>query len=1090
MQNIFTLTKNTLPRGAYLLVILLFTVTGTAETYTGDVWRDATLYRDDWGTPHIFAQNPFSLGFSFGYAQAEDHAEVMLLAYRMVNGRLSEVFGESYVESDIFSLKMGHIRVAEESYPHLDAFTQAICEGFSTGVNAWLVEHHNTLPAWADGMKPTDILGLWHAFLMSMAPMDLPDLYRRSPAMESANAWAVSAERSAEGKAALVINPHQRHDGFFQWYEAHLVLGEINIYGATIKGLPVIVQGCNDRLGWALSPNQADFADIFREEFEPQQAARNPKSIQSPQEATNMEHAMLLHYMSQSQPYRVRVGGGLETRYVPAFIGARGPMFEHSQLGLHSWYIGGYRDFGGLRQLFEMGAARNLDQFCDALSMHQIPCFHILYADQSGNIFYLFNTKSGTRVTRSVTHEQSEDGSVDYRWDQPQSYKLAAMSWKNVIPINALPYLLNPPSGFIQACANPPWTATAPPVLNPQAWPPWLAQESDSYRAKRVRQLLQQGQRSYRDHQSMLFDCATPTAFALLPALFEVVTLRSDLTQAMLPDFWTGLELLKNWNYICETSSTGMSLFHQWWYHCTSRAAKVFPSTAWFIEETLNGSAAAQEILLFSLEDAVRAMRNQYGTLEQAWGDIHRIRRGQREEPIAGAIAGDAIFTASDHENLRGKWIANYGYGFAMVVQFGDVPEAVSLLPFGSSDVPMSLHYDDQLDLMLSRRFKHAHILQEDSIRNAAFGTGKNILLLPRGVTGALTLSGAAVMHGRVQTDITTPHPVPIEYAPFSFYMEIDRKPLDVPVNLLGSIHIAPDLCDSSNFEKLKVYSYESGLDWQPVPNQRLDRTQQNIYFQENAIAEWYVVLGPAEAAQGAEASLPTPQSQNYPAESLGLDGLLNMHNNVHVGTERKAIFEFKRHDPETENQETPTERLTPRTPSKGIFKFETKTDSSDEPAKSTTNALSGIPGFHFGPQAKSEQQGTSPSDEAFAPPDTIHVTTEKADKIPTPTDTSPLSETSPTIRESETRPPAHETEAAPTAEASADETIQTPKKEKDSAQQKPKKTQSRSEPLPPLPDVIPKDQNFVFGPSQKTEEKAEPEDGKVRTFKMELLDK
>lgn len=1056
----------------------------SSVAYSGDVWRDATVYRDEWGVPHIFANNPFALGFAFGYSQAEDHAEQMLLAYRMANGQLAEIFGEQYAESDAFSLKMGHAQLAEEAFPYLDTVTQSLCEGFSMGVNSWLVDNTARVPAWADGMKPADILALWHAFLMSMAPMDLPDIYRRAPAMESANAWATSPDHSGSGKATLVINPHQRHDGFFQWYEAHLVLGGVNIYGATLRGLPVILQGHNDILGWALSPNHSDFADVFQEEYE--EAPSNPKSPRSPSDQNQEQHAVLLHYMSHSVPYRVRVGEGMETRYVPAFIGVRGPMFEHPTLGLHSWCIGGYRDFGGLGQLLEMAAARNLDQFCAALSLQQIPCFHIIYADAAGNIFYLFNTKTGTRIAPAQNQENAQEPPEIYRWDQPLSYKLASMAWDNVIAPDALPYIFNPPSGFIQACGNPPWTATTPPLLDPDAWPPWLLQDTDTYRAKRVRQLLQQGKRSFRDHQSMLFDVVTPAAFDLLPIMLQSAEQRKDLTQSMHPDFWLGIDVLKKWNYLAETTSPGMTFFHLWWTCCASRAGKHYASQQMFIADTLRGVPETQEILLRSVEDAARAMRNDYDTLEQPWGRVHTVRRGSREEPIAGASSGEPVFVASDYDYDHGKWVATYGYGFAMVVQFGETPESVSLMPFGESNVPGSPHFDDQLNLMLARQFKHVRFLQDDILRNAEWGTGKTITLLPHGVLGAITLNSANIMHARMRTEIEAPYPVPPGTVPFSLYMQADRKPLGIPVYIDGTIHIPKDLCDDETFSKLALFRYEPGLDWQSVPTQQQDLTSRNLYMRDNAVAEWYVVLGPAEYAEAAEGLTRDEQSLEAHDGMTGLSGLLNAHNDRYERPAQERLFEFQRHDIATDASSDKETTLKPEVPPKGIFKLEKLAPDEKETEKHNASPLTAIPGFHFGPDSKENEALPSTDGGRVFRMERENSSNEKAETIPQDTITTPPAENEST--QSEQKVPNQSISNEITgAEATSSDNIPT------APQQSPAdshtSSKNNSQPSTPLPDTIPQDPSFIFGPTKNGTASNPTTDNKSKIFKMEILD-
>lgn len=1071
-----------------LVVSSLFHVGANADK--GDVWRDATLYRDEWGVPHVYADNPFAMGFVFGYAQAEDHAEHMLLAYRMANGRLAAVLGETYADSDAFSLKMGHASLAEKAYPYLDPVTQSLCEGFSMGVNAWLMDHADSVPAWADGMKPSDILALWHAFLMSMAPLDLPDIYRRPPAMISSNAWAISRERSSEGKTALVINPHQRHDGYFQWYEAHLTLGDMNVYGATVRGLPVILQGHNEFLGWALTPNQSDFADIFREEHEPPD--RNPKVVKSSADDAVKQQALLLYYMAHSLPYHVRVADGLETRHVPAYIGDRGPMFEHASLGLHSWYIGGYQDFGGLRQLLEMGASRTLDQFSAALSMQQIPCFHVVYADAQGNIFYLYNTKSGVRIDPSAANSTSNLTAPEYRWDQPQSYGLAAVAWSQVLPVSGLPYLLNPPSGYVQACGNPPWTATFPAVLDPAYWPPWLVSDRDTYRSRRVRQLLQQGKRSFRDHQSILFDVVAPEAFHLVPALLKFVETRGELAQAMHPDFWKGVEVLRKWNYVAETTSTGMTFFHLWMSFCRTRAAKDYASIDDCVQVALQGRPEAQELMLKAVEDAARTLQNEYGTIEKNWGEVHSIRRGPREEPIAGASSGDPVFVASDYEFDRGKWVSTYGYGFAMVVQFGDVPESVSLLPFGASQRTDSAHFDDQLDLMLARQFKHVRFMRDDILRNAERGMGKNITLLPRGVTGAVTLNSATIIHARLTSATECPRPLPAGLSPFSLYIQAERKPAGTPVVVEASIYVPPELCVDEFLAQLLLYRYEPGLGWQPAAVQNADPGTRVLYMRDDAMAEWYVVLGPGEAVQTAPSS-ETPAMPDSGQEALlGLDALLNAHDAKPTVSGRGRLFHMDRLDGQSTPDSPERELLKPEDPSKGIFKLERLDQTGEEKEPVGPSPLTGIPGFHFGPGSKPSGREGEPGQERI-----FKMEREEPDKKPEATP-EPIPEAA--AAQVNVEPAARELTPPATVEPVAPENAPTPMAPEVAVPGPPTVMPTPppmpEEPVapvpkerPPLPDGIPQDPGFVFGPSDDKSPESQPGTSGKRVFNIERLD-
>ena len=58
----------------------------------GAAAEEATLYRDEFGIPHVYAPTLESAAFAVGYAQAEDRLEELLKNYRRANGTMAEVF--------------------------------------------------------------------------------------------------------------------------------------------------------------------------------------------------------------------------------------------------------------------------------------------------------------------------------------------------------------------------------------------------------------------------------------------------------------------------------------------------------------------------------------------------------------------------------------------------------------------------------------------------------------------------------------------------------------------------------------------------------------------------------------------------------------------------------------------------------------------------------------------------------------------------------------------------------------------------------------------------------------------------------------
>ncbi|GAB4477674.1 MAG: penicillin acylase family protein [Anaerolineae bacterium] len=95
------------------------------------------IYRDEYGVPHIYAETAEDLFFAQGYVQAQDRYFQMEFGRRVGAGRLSELFGEGLLESDIFLRTVGYHRVAEQEWAQADADFRQALEAFSAGVNAY-----------------------------------------------------------------------------------------------------------------------------------------------------------------------------------------------------------------------------------------------------------------------------------------------------------------------------------------------------------------------------------------------------------------------------------------------------------------------------------------------------------------------------------------------------------------------------------------------------------------------------------------------------------------------------------------------------------------------------------------------------------------------------------------------------------------------------------------------------------------------------------------------------------------------------------------------------------------------------------------
>jgi penicillin amidase len=99
------------------------------------------IYRDDYGVPHIYAATQHDLFFAQGYVHAQDRFWQMDFWRHIGSGRLSEMFGDTQVETDIFLRTLGWARVVEQELEILDPTSIEILEAYAEGVNAYLADH-------------------------------------------------------------------------------------------------------------------------------------------------------------------------------------------------------------------------------------------------------------------------------------------------------------------------------------------------------------------------------------------------------------------------------------------------------------------------------------------------------------------------------------------------------------------------------------------------------------------------------------------------------------------------------------------------------------------------------------------------------------------------------------------------------------------------------------------------------------------------------------------------------------------------------------------------------------------------------------
>jgi penicillin amidase len=100
--------------------------------------RGAEVVRDREGVPHVLASTLDDLHTALGFTHAQDRLWQMELLRRTAAGRLSEIFGEPTLGTDIFLRTLDLYGHAERSVSALPADARGALEAYARGVNAFI----------------------------------------------------------------------------------------------------------------------------------------------------------------------------------------------------------------------------------------------------------------------------------------------------------------------------------------------------------------------------------------------------------------------------------------------------------------------------------------------------------------------------------------------------------------------------------------------------------------------------------------------------------------------------------------------------------------------------------------------------------------------------------------------------------------------------------------------------------------------------------------------------------------------------------------------------------------------------------------
>jgi penicillin amidase len=243
------------------------------------------------------------------------------------------------------------------------------------------------------------------------------------PFRPGSNNWVVSGQHTVSGKPLLSNDMHLDHQMPNLWFEAHLKSGNFEVAGVTLPGMPFVIVGHNQRIGWGFTNVGPTVEDVYIEEINGQGQYKTPAGWRDPQHRQEVIHV-------KGQPdvtldVVITRHGPIITDLVPG---------ETRKLALR-WTL-----YDGVTlPFFDVNSAQNWDEFRKAFSIFVAPGQNVMYADVDGDIGY--------QATGKIPIRAAGDGSM------PVSGSDDAHEWKGYIPFDEMPRVYDPESGVL-ASAN------------------------------------------------------------------------------------------------------------------------------------------------------------------------------------------------------------------------------------------------------------------------------------------------------------------------------------------------------------------------------------------------------------------------------------------------------------------------------------------------------------------------------------------------------------------------------------------------------------------------------------------------------------
>lgn len=647
--------------------------------------QHAEILWDSYGVPHIYAANRRELAHAFGWAQMQNHGDLLLRLYAQARGRASELLGPDYLPEDRWTWTVDIPGLAARDYELQRHDMRAHIDAFVAGINDFARAHPDLIGDSVRAVLPVtgvDVLANQQRLALARFLTSRGQVQAETRSWQrGSNAWAIAPSHSASGHTLLLANPHLPWSDIFTWIEAQYSMPGVNVYGGALVGSPVLQIAFNDNLGWTHTVNTQDTEDLYELTLSGNgyryDGAVRPFAervhVFRVRDSTGVLHDDTLRIRSSVQGPIVatKPGKAIALRVVG--------MTPATPYGFEQWW--------------DMGRAHDLAEFQRAIRPNQISGQNIIYGDRDGHVMAFYGGNSPVR----------SHGSGAY-WSGIVPGDSSSTLWTTLHPFSDLPLTLDPPSGWVQNANDPPWYSTFPVAVRPSDFPSYLGPVGMGLRPQRSVHLLQSDSSvSWQEFVHDARDTRMELADRLLDDLLPLARASSS------DEARRAAEAFSHWDRAANADSRGAVLFVQWWNdYGRSLGARSRYEEPWSAQRPLTtpDGLADSAAALVALESAAATVMKKYGALDVPWGDVFRLREDSLDLPSNGASGAYGVFSVVDYQPDGNRYRAVGGDSYEAVIEFSSPVRAMSLVAYGNASRAGSPHRTDQLALFSRKQFK------------------------------------------------------------------------------------------------------------------------------------------------------------------------------------------------------------------------------------------------------------------------------------------------------------------------------------------------------------------------------------------------